>query len=121
MTAVVPLLPTTTGSLRVAQFIASHKPFVAFGNVPVADNEIVEMAPRYQSVEVQWNGGWVAVGSKGCTSTIVLLPSSFQRMPHGLVISHLRQTHAVMKITARRSLLAAMRQNRLNNIEFSVD
>jgi hypothetical protein len=30
------LLSVTTVSLLVAQFIASQKPFVAFGNVPVA-------------------------------------------------------------------------------------
>lgn len=61
-----------TGSLPVAQFVAGQEPVVADFNVPHADDEIAEMAPRYQSVEVQWNGGCVAVCSKGCTSTIVL-------------------------------------------------
>jgi hypothetical protein len=31
-----PLPPITTGSLRVAHFIALHKPFVADFNVPIA-------------------------------------------------------------------------------------
>ena len=35
-TAMGPLLTVTTVSLLVAQFIASQKPFMAFGNVPKA-------------------------------------------------------------------------------------
>ena len=38
-----PLPPVTTVSLLVAQFIASQRPFMEFDNVPIADDDFLEM------------------------------------------------------------------------------
>jgi len=40
----------TTVSFAVAQFDSSQKPYVAFGNVPLPDDEISEMPAPYQSL-----------------------------------------------------------------------
>ena len=40
--------PFTTGSLRVAQFIARQKPFVVDFNVPKAEFQFGEMPARYR-------------------------------------------------------------------------
>ena len=37
------------GSLREAQFIAHHEPFMTFGNVPQAEFEFAEIPARYRS------------------------------------------------------------------------
>lgn len=52
MTAIDTYPTPTTVSLRVAQFIARHKPFVTDFNVPNGVTGAVEMPTRYRTVAI---------------------------------------------------------------------
>ena len=50
-----PLPPATTVSLRDAQFISRHKPFVAGFKVPLPDDDFLEMPVRYPSLNAPFD------------------------------------------------------------------
>jgi hypothetical protein len=46
----------TTGRYPVVQFSCSKKPFMAFGKVPFADNDFLEMPARYLPLNCKSDG-----------------------------------------------------------------